>query len=383
MATLAILGAIAPQQAYAGSYLVNSTGVNDESLFIILTLIAVFQVIAILVVAGVIKSIVGNREIWQMKQGKTAGIITLLFMLTGSQAFAQNADFDQLITMDDTGFVALLTLNLFLFGAFLYLVSRLNKLMKMVTKEEEDRVPDGFMAKINDMLTDSVPVEKEKDVLMDHEYDGIHELDNNLPPWWLYGFYFSIAFAVVYLFNYHITGNGKLMVEEYQAEMQAAEEAKAAFMATQENVVDESNVEYLSDASALGEGQKTFKLYCAPCHGETGGSMPGGVGPNLTDDYWIHGGSMSDIFKTIKYGVPEKGMVSWEAQLNPTQIQQVASYIKSLHGTNPPNAKEPQGDLWQEEETADETSTEENNPSDSAAAEPSEATEEDLTMVDK
>jgi cytochrome c oxidase cbb3-type subunit 3 len=385
-----LIGALAtllPQSAMAGNALVNGTGVSDETLFLILAVIAIFQLVAILVIAGVIKSIVQNKEVWQMRWGKgAAGVATLFLLFTASSAHAaEDADFDALVNMGDTGFIALVTLNLFLFFAFLYLVSKLNGLFKMLMQDEEGKVPETFMDKVNAMLTDAVPVEKEEDVLMDHEYDGIHELDNNLPPWWLYGFYFSIVFGVVYVINYHFTDNGKLQIEEYVAEMEAAEEAKAAFVATQENTVDESNVELLTDASDLAAGGKTFKLYCAPCHGENGGSMPGGVGPNLTDDYWIHGGSVTDIFKTIKYGVPEKGMVSWQAQLNPTQIQQVSSYIKSLKGTNPENAKEPQGDLWEETATSEPTeeSTEPTTDEETPAEEATDAEQqEEVTMVE-
>lgn len=358
MITAIALTLVAPLKLSAASTMVNSTGLSDETLLMILLIAAMIQLIAIMVVANVIKSIASNRELWQMRFGNKAGIITLFFALTGASAMAQEADFDALVTMDDTGFLALVTLNLFLFFTFLYLISRLNGITRMMMMDEEGKVPETFMDKMRTMLTDAVPVEKEADVEMDHEYDGIRELDNNLPPWWLYGFYFSIAFGVVYIVNYHISGSSPLQLEEYHAEMEAAEEAKAEFVATQENVVDESNVELLTDASALTSGAKTFKLYCAPCHAEHGGSAPNGVGPNLTDEYWIHGGSTTDIFKTIKYGVPEKGMVSWQAQLNPTQIQEVTSFIKSIAGTNPENAKDPQGDLYQEEPSADPEETE-------------------------
>ncbi len=373
LAAFGLLAFLAPKYATASTALVNGTGVSDEGLFIILAVIAIFQLIAILVIAGLIKSIVSNKEVWQMRWGKGAGIITLLLMFTGSQAFAQDGNFDALVTLNDTAFIALITLNLFLFFAFLYLASKLNGLFKLLMKDEEGKVPETFMDKINVLLTDAVPVDEEEDVLMDHEYDGIHELDNNLPPWWVYGFYASIVFGVIYIFNYHITGNGDLQIAEYNNEMLEAEAAKAAFVTTQENVVDESNVELLTAASDIAAGGKTFKLYCAPCHGENGGSQPGGVGPNLTDDYWIHGGSVTDIFKIIKYGVSEKGMVSWQAQLNPTQIQQVSSFIKSLAGTNPENPKEPQGDFWEEAKV-------EPVEADTAAADSVDAAAEQFTM---
>jgi cytochrome c oxidase cbb3-type subunit 3 len=378
VALLTAVISLLPQQASASNALVNGTGLSDESLFIILAVIAIFQVIAILVIAGVIKSIVGNQQVWQNRWNKGAGVITLLLVMIAGQSQAAEADFDALVSMNDTGFMALVTLNIFLFFAFIYLAFKLNGLMKMLMKDEEGKVPETFMDKINVLLTDAVPVDKEDDVLMDHEYDGIHELDNNLPPWWLYGFYFTIVFGLVYLVNYHITGSSPLQAAEYQAEIEAAEAAKAAFVATQENTIDESNVALLTEASDLAAGQKTFKLYCAPCHAEHGGSLPGGVGPNLTDDYWLHGGSVTDIFKTIKYGVPEKGMVSWQAQLNPSQIQQLASFIKSIKGSNPDNAKEPQGDLWQDEETSETQPTTEESPADTLSA----PSEEDLTLVD-
>ena len=344
---VAIIAALAmPKFNFASTSLMNSTGVSDETLFLILTTVAAFQLIAIVVIAGVIKSIASNKEIWQMRWNKNATALAALLLMGSGSAMAQGNDYNSLVQMDDTGFLSLLFINVVLFFTFLYLTSKLNGLLKMLMQDEHGRVPETFMDKINSMLTDAVPVEKERSVEMDHEYDGIRELDNNLPPWWLWGFYFSIAFAIVYIVNYHITGNGKLQDEEYAIAMQEAEDAKAAMLATQDFVVDENNVEFLMDGESIEAGGKIFRLYCGPCHGENGGSMPGGVGPNLTDDYWIHGGSATDIFKTIKYGVPEKGMVSWEAQLNPLKIQQLTSFIKSIGGTNPPNAKEAQGELY-------------------------------------
>lgn len=339
-----------PLSSFAANDMVTQTGVSDETLFFIMLTVAAIQLIAILVIAGVIKSIASNADIWQMRfKNKGAAALLALMALCSTPLFATEApQFDNLIQMDNTGFMFLVIINLLLFFTLIYLTSKLNGLMRMMMKDEEGKVPETFMDQINQMLTKAVPVEREAEVETDHVYDGIRELDNRLPPWWLWGFYASIVFAFVYLILYHVSGTRPLPAQEYQAELDEAAADKAAFAATQTNAVDETNVELLTDAASLGEGEKTFKLYCSPCHGESGGSMPGGVGPNLTDDYWLHGGAITDIFKTIKYGVPAKGMVSWEAQLNPTKMQQVASYIKSLHGTNPENAKEPQGDLWQE-----------------------------------
>lgn len=191
--------------------------------------------------------------------------------------------------------------------------------------------------------------EEEKALEMDHEYDGIRELDNRLPPWWIYGFYATIIFAVIYLWRYHVSESAPLSQQEYNIAMEKAEEQKAAYLKKTANNVDENTVKLLTDASAIDAGKAVFTQNCSACHGKAG---EGTVGPNLTDDYWLHGGSLQDIFKTVKYGWPEKGMRSWKEDLSPVQIAQVSSYIKSLHGTNPPNGKEKQGELYQDKGTA-------------------------------
>lgn len=370
-----------PQYAMASTDMVNATGVSDETLFTVLSLFAAFQLLAIIVVANVIKSIASNKEIWQNRWNKTTTVIATLVMvgMTGT-AFAQGTEssFGTIVNMNDTAFVALVMLNLFLFAAFIYLVVKLNGLFDMLIVDANGKKPATWLSKFNRSITDAVPIEHEEDVMTDHEYDGIKELDNNLPPWWLYGFYFTILNAIIYI-AYYFFGSGLLQAEEYAAEMDAAEKARTEFVATQGGeAVDENNVALLTEASALANGAKAFKLNCSPCHGETGGSMPGGVGPNLTDDYWLHGGTVTDIFRTIKYGVPAKGMVPWEAQLSNTKIQEVASYIKSLKGSNPANAKEPQGDLFTEE-TSDSAAPAEEAADSNAVAEPAEG---DVTLND-
>jgi cytochrome c oxidase cbb3-type subunit 3 len=133
--------------------------------------------------------------------------------------------------------------------------------------------------------------------------------------------------------------------EEYTFEMTTAKEEVDAYLASMKNNVDEKTVT-MSDAAGIAAGQVTFAKTCVPCHGTKG---EGGVGPNLTDDYWLHGGSVADLFKTIKYGYPDKGMQSWQSTYSPIQMQELASYIKTLKGTNPPNSKAPQGDLFKDE----------------------------------
>lgn len=184
------------------------------------------------------------------------------------------------------------------------------------------------------------PIEEEADLDLGHNYDGIRELDNKLPPWWLYGFYCTILFACVYLWRYHVSHTAPLSGEEYAISVQKAEVAKAEYLKKAANLVDETTVKQLSDAGDLAAGQKIFETTCFACHGKAG---EGGVGPNLTDEYWLHGGSIQDVFKTIKYGWPDKGMKSWKDDFSPSQIAQLASYVRSLQGTHPANAKAPQG----------------------------------------
>lgn len=186
---------------------------------------------------------------------------------------------------------------------------------------------------------------EEEALQLDHDYDGIRELDNRLPTWWVYGFYITIIAGVIYMWRFHVSHTAPLSIEEYTIAMEKADEQKAAFLAKAANNVDENTVKLLNDGASLEGGKKIFTSVCAACHSADGG---GGVGPNLTDDYWIHGGDIKSVFKTIKYGWPEKGMKSWKDDYSPVQIAQLASYVKSLQGTHPATPKEPQGDLFKE-----------------------------------
>lgn len=204
-------------------------------------------------------------------------------------------------------------------------------------------------------MTRAVPLEKEADVLLDHDYDGIKELDNALPPWWKYGFYITIFIGVIYLYRFHVSGDGKNPEQEYAAEMMEGAKQEEEYKAKTKDLVDENNVT-ISDASGIAAGKELFTQSCIACHAADGG---GGIGPNLTDNYWIHGGTMNDIYKTIKIGYPEKGMQSWQSMFSPVQIKNIASFVHSLKGTKPAKPKDPQGELIQENATtivADSTS---------------------------
>ncbi len=202
----------------------------------------------------------------------------------------------------------------------------------------------SWWSKLISKVNDSVPIEKEETVILAHSYDGIRELDNHLPPWWKWLFYLSIVFAFVYLGVYHVFKTMPLQTEEYETEMAIAEEQRLLRVADQpKSNIDENNVAFVEEPEALAQGKQIFTMSCAPCHKEDGG---GGIGPNLTDEYWIHGGSIHDIFRTIKVGVPEKGMIAWESTLSPEKMQNVSSYIMTLAGTTPAAPKEPQGELY-------------------------------------
>jgi cytochrome c oxidase cbb3-type subunit 3 len=177
-------------------------------------------------------------------------------------------------------------------------------------------------------------------IISGHEYDGIRELDNKLPKWWLWLFYLTIIFAVVYFISFHVLKIGNSQEEEYSKELAAA---RIQYQETvSSTTIDAANVTLLKDAAALTEGKAIFDKNCVVCHLAQGQGL---VGPNLTDNYWIHGCTIGQIFNIITVGVTEKGMISWKAQLTPEQIQQVSSYIVSLKGSNPPNPKPPQGDI--------------------------------------
>lgn len=184
------------------------------------------------------------------------------------------------------------------------------------------------------------PLEKERELMMDHTHDGIEELDNPTPPWFMYLFYSTIVFGLIYGFYYHVYQDGNIQVTEYKTDMAAAEKAKEVYMKKFANSVNENNVSVTTAVKDLTEGSQVYMTNCVACHGDKG---QGGVGPNLTDKFWIHGSGIKDLFRTITQGVPEKGMIAWNKTLNPLQIQKVASYILTLQGTNPPMGKEPQG----------------------------------------
>jgi cytochrome c oxidase cbb3-type subunit 3 len=212
-----------------------------------------------------------------------------------------------------------------------------------VIKEKKASV----LSKIGQLLTKSTPIEREKDIMFDHDFDGIKELDSKIPPWFSWLFILTIIFAAYYMIDYHIVGSGQVQYEEYAQEVKIASLEREALIKSGA-FVNEETVTLLTEASGLSSGKAIFEANCIACHAADGGGI---VGPNLTDDYWIHGGGIKNVFKVIKYGVVEKGMIAWQTQLNPNQMQEVASYVLSLHGTTPAAPKQPEGEIWVEEKT--------------------------------
>lgn len=178
---------------------------------------------------------------------------------------------------------------------------------------------------------------KEEAPLLDHEVDGIKELDNLLPRWWVWLFHLTIIFSVIYMVYYHVLRVGPLQDAEYQKEARAGEAIKSAALARFESSLD--SLEPLKESSVISQGQQIYAQMCSPCHRADGGGL---VGPNLTDAYWIHGSNYVDTVKTIINGVPEKGMLSWRSMLKPMEIQAVASFIFTLRGSEPANPKPPE-----------------------------------------
>jgi cytochrome c oxidase cbb3-type subunit 3 len=187
----------------------------------------------------------------------------------------------------------------------------------------------------------------ESELILDEDFDGISELDNPTPPWFNFIFYTTIIVAALYLLNYHVLKIGNLQASEYTVEVTEAKASVDAYLKKTGNAIDENNVALLTDKAGIEEGKKLFEANtCVTCHKIDGGGL---VGPNLTDEYWIHGGDIKSIFKTIKYGVTAKGMTAWQNAFTGKQIQAVASYVKSLRGTKPAEPRAPQGDLYTEE----------------------------------
>ncbi|HEY8958065.1 cbb3-type cytochrome c oxidase N-terminal domain-containing protein [Chitinophaga sp.] len=316
--------------------------------------------ITLLVVAGALllaigilaNAVLGAMDIFREKMKKDAGkmLVTggiVALTLIGNSAIAQDASAAAspvVSKLSQTSFYLLVSVIVLELAVIISLLFLLRYLVGIKRKRKPAKVPApdkpkvSWFEKINKTKTVNATAEAEED--MGHNFDGIRELNNPTPPWWKWGYIFTVCFGVVYFWRTEISHSAPSQLEELAAAEEKAAIARQEYLKKAANNIDENNVTMLTDPADIAAGQKIFISNCAPCHGPQG---QGVVGPNLTDDYWLHGGKLNEVFKTIKYGVADKGMKSWQDDFSPKQLAQVACYIKTLHGTNPPNAKEPQG----------------------------------------
>ncbi len=325
-------------------------------LCIVIILLFVIIGMAEVVKAGAMKQLLKSREKKGNPDNTKKIVSAVIFLLAATSLFAQDAQPVKVPEPEFTywgmgaGVFYLMFCVIFFEIIFIYMLYRMG--MMLLDRDEmkvklygEKRAAKVTESKLLKSLMDAVPVEQESAIMMDHNYDGIRELDNNLPPWWKYGFYLTIVVAVVYLLNFHVFHTGKLSIEEYNQEMKDGAEQVAEYRKSAVDLVDENTVTRLTDPASLSVGRDIFMQNCTPCHGQFGEGKEG-LGPNFTDDYWLHGGSIKDLFRSVKYGWTDKGMKSWQQDLKPSEIQLVVSYVKSLRGTNPPNPKEKQGEYY-------------------------------------
>ncbi len=291
----------------------------------------------------------------------TKSLLIGLLSLGALQAFGQDATETPAtvtgIFSDATIFryllLGIITLELITIFALVYWIrffTGIEDLQREKTVERKTKLKDAssWWSRVNKLK----PMEEEASLDVGHSYDGIKELDNVTPPWFTIAFIASILFGIGYLWHYHVSKAGPGQYEEYEIAVTKANLEKQAYMKLKGDAINENTVTML-DATGIEAGRALYTSNCSACHGNNG---QGGVGPNLTDDYWLHGGSIGDVFKTIRLGVVEKGMMSWKDVFSADQIAQLASYIKSTHGSKPADAKEPQGELYKEAQKTDSTS---------------------------
>ena len=281
-------------------------------------------------------------------------IPVIFFLILGlMEYFIDSGEKPAIFEYPITQFFMLMVL-LILIAIELILKSIENVMFQTLSEEAKERYLEAKSSqyewawgkKVWSKLTGNKPIEKEGEIILDHNYDGIRELDNELPPWWVWMFYATIIFGVVYLVRFHIYGDYDQTLE-YEQEVAAATLAIEEYKKTAKGLVDANTVELLTDASDLSAGKAIFETTCVACHMADGG---GGIGPNLTDENWILGGGIKNVFNTVSEGGRDgKGMVSWKQILKPVEIAQVSSYLLTFQGTTPANPKAPEGDIWVDE----------------------------------
>lgn len=366
LAGLSVLPAIAQDAQKAAA----STSTTNYIEYLVL-LVAILLVAAIWLLSSVLMML-SKKVVVMAKQNKTLVVVlTMLGLGFASPSIAQDAAattseaatelasssafYGGLSSLSFWTLSTVLILELVVIFVLIYFIRNLWRILNptLVTtaadgKQATSWIKTTWASLDKKFFTKAAPIEQEADIMLDHDYDGIKELDNALPPWWKYGFYITILVAVFYMLKFEIWHTGMNPTEEYNTEMAEAKAETDAYLASMKEHVDEKSVIML-DATGIAAGKTLYTKTCVACHSPNGG---GGVGPNLTDNYAIHGAAIQDIFKTIKYGYPDKGMQAWQSNFSPVEMQQLASYVKSLVNTNVAEGKAPQGDLIKEEATA-------------------------------
>lgn len=351
---LTFLLTIITLQASAAGAPPDPYGELSHPVSILLISIAAGLLIAICVLGH---TVIGAVDIFRDRMKKLPLILVLLAV--GQGAFAQEAAEEVVKTvagpmvsgLSDTTLYMLLTVIGLEILVLLFLLQALRILtgiqgMKKAAKAKAKAVKEAkpgkprvtWMERLND--TRSLDTASEEEVDLGHDYDGIRELNNPTPPWWRWAFYLSIVFGIIYVWRFHISETAPLQLQELAIAEEQAAAQKAEYLKNAANNIDENTVKLLTEADDIASGKKVFATNCAACHGPEGQGL---VGPNLTDNFWVHGGKVGEIFSTIKYGVPEKGMKSWKEDFSPKQIAQLCAYIHSIKGTNPANPKAPEG----------------------------------------
>ncbi len=328
---------------------------KNLTMFYYLAILLVVQIIGIFVLGGSLTSIVKIELLRKKNEASNAakmiaitiGMFSLMTLTNSAHALsfmapgAAGEEALPWLLVEDSDIFFMIVVNVFALGVLLYMRRSFMEMLHTIRPEIVEQKKARRKKKVNSVLTDAVPIEEEHTILMHHEYDGIRELDNNLPPWWVWGFYFTIGFAIVYIFNYHILKTSDLQIEAYNKDVKQAEIEVKAYLDKMAMNVDENTATLLTDSKDISAGKAIFEANCVSCHKPDGS---GEIGPNLTDKNWIYGYDIKDLFKTIKNGT-SKGMPEHNSKLNPVQIQQVASFVLTLP---PVSGKAPDGDIIKE-----------------------------------
>jgi len=304
-----------------------SLGVSSTTLFTVMMLFTVILLLALYSVSKTASNVLKGLQ----DRFKKASLLILITLLSSASFAADGSTESTDMAFSNTAFWTIFILDLSIITLILYFAMFAKKVAKASIK---DTPPTSIFSS----FTNAVDIDKEDSILLDHNYDGIMELDNDLPPWWKYGFYITIVWGVGYFFYYQVMEYGDLQTAEFNKEWNAGEKQIAAYKAANPNMVNEDNVELLTDADALASGKAIFDKNCTACHAANGG---GGIGPNLTDKNWIYNGDIKGVFHTISEGA-SNGMQAWKTDLLPEEIQAVSSYVLSMPKAE--EGKDPQGD---------------------------------------